>query len=327
MNIQAIRLFLHIMQRGSLAAGAQQLNMSPSAASRLLSGLERTTGLKLFSRDGHALRPTTEGAQYFKECHRVLVAVDELPRAARRLASGAHSRLVVGSGPRLASSLMIPAIGRFAKRNPNAEVDLKVLQPHEFPHVTGRLDVAVGAMLPRIVKDVEGSPLFDMPTLAIMPKDHPLAGHSSLRAADLAGHKLVATPSGPMREELEHLFQAEGVEFHPQYTASSYEHACALLLQVGAILISDPLVPLTIGLERFALVPLTPLRMVQTTIYTPVLSLEARMIAEFKVCLFEEARLLEKRVAELLGNLGATKVRKSSRAHKNGKQRLSRERL
>src|SRR3954463_3857339 len=100
MNIQAIRLFLHVMQRGSLAAGAQQLNMSPSAASRLLAGLERTTGLKLFSRDGHALRPTAEGAQYFNECHRVLLAVDELPHAARRLAGGERSRLKVGSGAR-----------------------------------------------------------------------------------------------------------------------------------------------------------------------------------------------------------------------------------
>src|SRR5215218_6656868 len=110
MNIQAIRLFLHVMQRGSLAAGAGALNMSPSAASRLLSGLERTTGLKLFSRDGHALRPTVEGAQYFNECRRVLVAVDELPLAAKRLASGAQARLKVGSGARLANSLMIPAI-------------------------------------------------------------------------------------------------------------------------------------------------------------------------------------------------------------------------
>src|SRR3984957_19852415 len=118
MNIQAIRLFLHIMQRGSLAAGAQELNMSPSAASRSLSGLERTTGLKLFSRDGHSLRPTDEGAQYFNECHRVLIAVDELPRAAKRLASGAQSRLKVASGARLATSLMIPAIGRFVKKHP-----------------------------------------------------------------------------------------------------------------------------------------------------------------------------------------------------------------
>src|SRR6201986_2240772 len=105
MNIQAVRLFLHVVQRGSLAAGAEALNMSPSAASRLLSGLERSTGLKLFSRDGHALRPTVEGAQYFNECYRVLIAVDELPRAARRLASGAQSRLRLACGSRHANSL------------------------------------------------------------------------------------------------------------------------------------------------------------------------------------------------------------------------------
>src|SRR2546423_15556999 len=83
MNIQAIRLFLHIMQRGSLAAGAEALNMSASAASRLLSGLERTTGLKLFSRDGHSLRPTAERAQYFHECRRALVAGDRVALPAR----------------------------------------------------------------------------------------------------------------------------------------------------------------------------------------------------------------------------------------------------
>ena len=46
MNTNALRLFLHIMQRGSLVAAATELNMSPSAASRLLTGLERETGLE-----------------------------------------------------------------------------------------------------------------------------------------------------------------------------------------------------------------------------------------------------------------------------------------
>jgi DNA-binding transcriptional LysR family regulator len=321
MNIQAIRLFLHVMQRGSLAAGARQLNMSASAASRLLSGLERTTGLKLFSRDGHALRPTTEGAQYFNECHRVLVAVDELPRAAKRLASGAQSRLMVGSGPRLASSLMIPAIGRFAKRNPDAEIDFRVLQLHEFPRMTDRLDIAVGAMLPQSITSVEGSPLFDMPTVAVMRKDHPLASRSSVRAADLAAHKLIATATGPMRKELEHMFHAEGAEFHPQYTASSYEHAGALLLQIGAILITDPLVPLAIDPGSFALVPLKPLRMVQTSIFSPILAPESRLIAEFKACLREEGALLEKRVASLLSNYGTERIRTSTRSHKAPQRR------
>jgi len=324
MNIQAIRLFLHVMQRGSLAAGAQQLNMSTSAASRLLSGLERTTGLKLFSRDGHALRPTTEGTQYFNECHRVLVAVDELPRAARRLASGAQSRLTVGSGPRLANSLMIPTIGRFAKRNPDAEIDFTVLQPHEFPRIPNRMDIAVGAMVPQTITSVEASPLFEMPTVAVMRNDHPLARRSTVRAADIAAHKLIATPTGPMREELEKIFRAEGAPFHPQYTASSFEHACSMLLQVGGVMITDPLVPLAIGPRFFALVPLKPLRMVQTSIFTSTLALESRLIDEFKTCLREEARLLETRVASLLGNSDAARIRTSTRSHKKSQLRPSR---
>jgi DNA-binding transcriptional LysR family regulator len=304
MNIQAIRLFLHIMQRGSLAAGASALNMSPSAASRLLSGLERTTGLKLFSRDGHALRPTAEGAQYFNECRRVLVAVDELPLAARRLASGAQARLRVGSGPRLANSLMVPAIARFAKKNPDVEVDLQVAQPHEFARMTDRIDVAVGAMLPVTITSVEGTPLFDMPTVAAMHKDHPLARRSFVRPADIAAHRLISTPAGPMREDQEHLFHADGVDFHPQYTASSVEHGCSLLLKIGAIMITDPLVPLAVDPNLFALVPLRPLRMIQTSIFTPALAPESRSVAAFKACLREEALALETRVALLWSKSG-----------------------
>ena len=319
MNIQAIRLFLHVTQRGSLAAGAEALNMSPSAASRLLSGLERTTGLKLFSRDGHALRPTVEGTQYFNECHRVLLAVDELPHAARRLASGAQARLKVGSGARLATSLLIPAIGRFAKKNPDVEVDFHLTQVHEFSRLASEhFDLAVGALLPMTITTVVPSPLFDMPTVAVMRPDHVLARRSFVRATDLAAHKLIGTSIGPTREALESLFHSEGVEYHPQYTANSFEHGCHLLLAIGAVMITDPLVPLAIDPRLFALVPLKPLRMVQTSIYTPVLKLESRLVAEFKACLREEAKSLEKRVAALLGNAG-TPRKAARRVSKSGK--------
>jgi len=321
MNIQAIRLFLHVTQRGSLAAGAQALNMSPSAASRLLSGLERTTGLKLFSRDGHALRPTVEGAQYFNECHRVLLAVDELPHAARRLAGGARSRLKVGSGARLATSLLIPAIVRFAKKHPDVEVDFHLTQVHEFTRLASEhFDLAVGALLPLTITTIVPSPLFDMPSVAVMCPDHPLAKRNFVRATDLAAHKLIGTSIGPTRDNLEHLFHSEGVEYHPQYTANSFEHGCHLLLRIGAIMIADPLVPLAIDSKLFALVPLKPLRMVQTSIYTPILKPESRLVAEFTACLREEAKLLEKRVAALLGN-SLAKAAATERAHRSTRRR------
>jgi DNA-binding transcriptional LysR family regulator len=306
MNIQAIRLFLHVMRRGSLAAGAQELNMSPSAASRLLSGLERTTSLKLFSRDGHSLRPTAEGEQYFNECYRVLIAVDELPRTARRLASGAQSGLKLACGTRLANSLMIPAIARFAKRNPDVEVDFQLIQAHEIERIIAeRLDLGVGIAVPMPLPGVTTSPLFDMPTVAIMRRDHVLAGRAFVRAADIAAHKLIATPRGGMRDDLEDIFHSQGAKLHPQYTTNSLDHGCHLLLQIGAIMIADPLVPLAIDPDLFALVPLKPARRMQTSIYTPALKPESRVTAEFEACLREEVRAIEKRVASLLGNSGA----------------------
>jgi DNA-binding transcriptional LysR family regulator len=307
MNIQAIRLFLHVMRHGSLAAGARELNMSPSAASRLLSGLERSTGLKLFSREGHSLSPTVEGAQYFNECHRVLIAVDELPRAARRLASGAQSRLRVASGARLANSLMIPAIGRFAKKHPDAEIDFQLTQAHEFSRmVSDPPDVAVGAMMTMNIVTVEGSPLFEMPTVAVMRRDHALAGRDFVRPADLAVHKMIATPVGPLRDDVEDLFRSEGVLLHPHYTANSVEQACLMVLQTGALMVIDPLAPLAIDPKAFALAPLKPLRMVRTSILTPVLKTQSRLVAAFKICLQEEARSIEKRVAAWLGAGGPT---------------------
>ena len=82
MKLQALRLFLRVMEQGSLAA-AKPLNMNQSAASRLLSGLEHATGLRLFHRDRIRLVPTTEGTTFFAEVRRVLVAIDDLPSAWR----------------------------------------------------------------------------------------------------------------------------------------------------------------------------------------------------------------------------------------------------
>ena len=135
-----------------------------------------------------------------------------------------------------------------------------------------------------------------------MRPDHVLAKRGFVRAADLAAHKLVGTSMGPTKDNLEYLFHSEGVDYHPQYTANNFEHGCQLLLHIGAIMITDPLVPLAIDPKLFALVPLRPLRMVQTSIFTPVLKPESRMVVAFKDCLRQEAQSLEKRVALLLGN-------------------------
>jgi DNA-binding transcriptional LysR family regulator len=197
---------------------------------------------------------------------------------------------------------MVPAIGHFAKKNPQVEIDFQLGQVHEFSRVLSeRIDISVGAMLPVTITTVLPTPLFDLPIVAVMPKDHTLAKRSFVRPADIAQHKLIAPPVGPLREELEHAFHSEGVEFHPQYIVNNVELACQMVLQTGGITITDPLVPLSINPKLFALVRLRPERVMQTSIFTPVLMPESRSAAAFKACLHETAQSIEKQVASLLG--------------------------
>ena len=307
MNIQAIRLFLHVIQRGSLAAAAGELNMSPSAASRLLSGLERTTGLKLFSREGQRLRPTSEGEQYYQECHRALVAVDELPRVARRLASGSQSRIKFAATSRLVTVLAIPALERFAKAYPDVEVEFEVYRVHDIDRIRIGIDfdLALAAPMPTGIPAIEVTPLFDMPVAVVMRRDHVLARRNFLRTSDLAGHKLIATAMGPGREELERTFKADGLEVRPLYIVSAVDIGCRLALRTDAVFLCDPTVLLTPDREQCAVVPLKPMRMIQVSMITPTMKPESRLVRALKACLVAEAKDVEKRLSRLVRGLTA----------------------
>jgi DNA-binding transcriptional LysR family regulator len=301
MNIQAIRLFVHVVRRGSLAAAAAELNMSQSAASRVLSGLEHDTGLKLFSRQGHRLRPTVEGEQYFDECRNAIMAFDELPRSARRLASGARSRLKFLAGARLATVLAIPAIERFAGTYPDVEIDIEVLRVQDADRIRTGLDfdIALGGPIPTGMPAIEVTPLFDLPTTAVMRRDHALAERDFVRLADLVGHRLIVTAMGQTREDLERMFMAEGLDARPLYTVSSVDIGCRLALGTGAICIADPSALLFTEAGDLAVVPIKPLRIVQTSIIVPATKPESQVTRDFKTCLVEEARVVEARLSQL----------------------------
>jgi DNA-binding transcriptional LysR family regulator len=307
------------MRRGSLVAAADELHMSPSAASRLLSGLEQETGLTLFSRDRLRLQPTVEAEQYFQECYRVLSAVDDLPRAARRLARGAQQQLRMLSMTRVASSLTVPAIARLLKTYPDVEIEMQLVTHYELETLSAerRFDVAVGP-LPLRHSAVELETLLELPATAIMRRDHPLAKRPFIGVSELARERLaLGTPGSLMRIDMETMFAAEGLTLRPQITASTAEVACQFVLQANAITVLEPLIPLAFNLDACALVPIKPLYKLPIGIITPVLKPESRLIAHFKTCLREEAKALERRLATRIRKAGQSRKKVEARHPKN----------
>lgn len=122
-----LRLFVAIIDGGSLAAAGRRLAISPAMVSRRLSRLERRLGTRLVERTTRSLTPTPRGAAFHAE---VTAILDALAAAEARVAD----TLPVPSGP-----LTVSAPTSFGRLHV-----APMLKPFldAYPHVDLRLDLS-----------------------------------------------------------------------------------------------------------------------------------------------------------------------------------------
>jgi len=122
------RIFLAVVQTGSVNRAAVQLGLSQPTASRRLSRLEERLGVRLFDRDRTGPRLTHHGRRILND---VSAAEYSLSRASRN-AGSPHSRIegdcsvVMGDG--LATYWMSHFLNPFYEQHPNIELKLFVAQ-------------------------------------------------------------------------------------------------------------------------------------------------------------------------------------------------------
>jgi DNA-binding transcriptional LysR family regulator len=115
-------MFRQVVSAGSLAAAAEKMDMSTSAASRLIGLLESEVRLTLFSRTRRRLVLTAQGERLYREAEHILAGFDEIPRIVADIRSRAPSQLRIVTGPRIGQGLVSPALARFRKRHPSVRV-------------------------------------------------------------------------------------------------------------------------------------------------------------------------------------------------------------
>jgi len=150
-SLQPMRIFVSVVQNGSLSAAARQLGLSPASVSRHISALEEGLGCRLVNRTSRKLTLTEAGELYFAKVEQILHQIAEandsvgelqsLPRGTLRV----HSRMLVGH------LFLVPALPRFLAQNPEVKLDL-LLSNRVVDLVEQNIDVDV-----RIGKLVDSS--------------------------------------------------------------------------------------------------------------------------------------------------------------------------
>jgi DNA-binding transcriptional LysR family regulator len=118
-SLNGLRAFEAAARGGSFAAAAVELNVSPSAISRLVKLLEQRLGVALFERQANGLALTDAGAGYLRE---LTASFDRIRAATEQLTARQEQAMLIGAGPTLAMRWLIPRLPRFQQLCPQVEI-------------------------------------------------------------------------------------------------------------------------------------------------------------------------------------------------------------
>lgn len=76
-QLRTLRVFISVAEHASFAAAARQLNMTPSAVTRAIAGLEESLGVSLLMRTTRSVRLSEEGAAFLERCRVGVAGIDE----------------------------------------------------------------------------------------------------------------------------------------------------------------------------------------------------------------------------------------------------------
>jgi LysR family glycine cleavage system transcriptional activator len=140
--LTALLAFERAAAQLSFRRAARDLALSPSAISHQIRGLEAQFGVKLFVRGARSVRLTADGERYFAKVSVALAALQDAGREMLRQRRDSGSELWISALPFFTSTVLIPALSDFKRRNPG--LTLRIEATHQYADFNAsRVDAAI----------------------------------------------------------------------------------------------------------------------------------------------------------------------------------------
>ncbi len=121
-----MQVFTEAVKRGGFSAAGRQLNLSPSAVSKLVSRLENRLGVRLFNRTTRTLNLTEGGQAFFKRCIEILEDVEDAETSITGFGHVPKGVLRINSTPGFVKHQLLPIMAEFQQLYPQLVVEFQL---------------------------------------------------------------------------------------------------------------------------------------------------------------------------------------------------------
>ncbi|WP_159838572.1 LysR family transcriptional regulator [Nocardia sp. CY41] len=233
MELQQMRYVLAVAETNSFTRAAERCLVVQSALSHQIARLERELGARLFERTSRRVRLTPAGAAFLPAARQCLDAAERAAAEVAAAVGEVRGRLAVGLIPTVAAVDIPEALREFRTRYPHVRISLRVGASEELVErvVQGALDVAfLGLPVTARPRGVAAHELARDRLVAVVARDHPLAGAPTVDLRMLSAEVFVDLPAGTAgRLQSDQAFAAAGLDRDVAFEVTSADYIARLV--------------------------------------------------------------------------------------------------
>ena len=237
LEMRHLRLFLTVAETLHVGRAANKLGMAQPNLSQQIGRIEQIVGHPLFTRHAKGVELTPAGAFLQRRAASLEQNLSNTVETARRIGKGEAGNLVIGfCGSAMMNRISTP-IGEFRRAYPDVALELRELHVNDQ-----RRQLSDGMLDLCFMRDAEATSgltirnLVREPYVAILSKQHPLAGKERVKPEALAQEPFVFFPPSlaklayerTMEMCLAHGFRPNVVQEAPQWTTMAMLIAAGL---------------------------------------------------------------------------------------------------
>jgi len=191
-DLTDLRLFLSVVECGSLTQGARAMHLALASASERISGMEEVFGAPLLERHRRGVRVTAAGEALVRHGRAILDQVEQMRGELRSYATGLKGRIRLLSNTAAMATILPPRLCRFLAAHRDLSIDLEERPSVEIVQalVSRRTDLGV-------LSDVTDLGVLQAHVIAtdqlvvVASHGHRLARESSVAFADILAEPIV----------------------------------------------------------------------------------------------------------------------------------------
>lgn len=232
-DLADLRLFLCVVDAGSITGGARQASLSLASASERISKIESDAGVILFERSRRGVATTEAGEALAHHARLILRQHSLLQGELRDFGAGARGTLLLYANTAALTDLLPHKLAPWLAQRPRLSIDLRERTSAEIVKM-----IESGLAEAGVVSDAVNPthltirPIAPDPLVMIVPVTHRLAGSKAVHFAEITDEQFVGLEAGSaLQTHIEDHAAALHKTLKFRIRMKSYEGCCQMVSQ------------------------------------------------------------------------------------------------